>query len=513
VGLLFSGATPAAPGRLAWLHSLVPLGVIELSHFVGSLAGALLLLVSQGLARRLDAAYFAAVAAVVVGVAASLLKGADYEEATLLLLLLVVMLLARSGFDRRAAFFGTRFTPGWIASSLGALGASMWLGLFAFQHVEYSGELWWQFELHGEAPRFLRASVGAAIAILLFGLARLLRRTPPDVPEPTDEDLASASAILIGQSSTVPYLVYLRDKALLFDERRRGFVMYGVRGRTWAALSDPVGPSECVPDLIRLFLERCRESAGVPVFYEVRKEGLHHYADFGLTCVKLGEEARVDLSRFTLEGAAAARFRQAVRRIERAGATFRVLAGDALPPIVDRLEEVSREWLREKAAAEKGFSLGFFDRDYVSRFPVAVVERDGRIVAFASLWPGPDRHELSADLMRYGPEAPNGVMEALFVHIMVWGREQGYRYFSLGMAPLSGFEASPIARFWTRAGRFLYEHGEAFYNFQGLRAYKEKFNPRWEPRYLAYPGGLHLPFIIADVSALVAGGYRKILFK
>ncbi len=81
------------------------------------------------------------------------------------------------------------------------------------------------------------------------------------------------------------------------------------------------------------------------------------------------------------------------------------------------------------------------------------------------------------------------------------------------MAPLSGFEQSPVASLWNRMGAFIYEHGESLYNFQGLRAYKDKFNPVWEPRYLACPGGLRLPGILADVSALVAGGYRRIFLK
>jgi phosphatidylglycerol lysyltransferase len=104
-------------------------------------------------------------------------------------------------------------------------------------------------------------------------------------------------------------------------------------------------------------------------------------------------------------------------------------------------------------------------------------------------------------------------MEALFVHLMIWARDRGYRMFALGMAPLSGFQDSPVASLWTRLGSFVYEHGDAVYNFQGLRAYKEKFDPVWEPRYLAYPGGLRLPRIMADVSALVAGGYRHIFRK
>jgi phosphatidylglycerol lysyltransferase len=149
----------------------------------------------------------------------------------------------------------------------------------------------------------------------------------------------------------------------------------------------------------------------------------------------------------------------------------------------------------------------------VERFPVAVVEQAGRIVAFANLWPGPNTIELSVDLMRYRHDAPNGVMEGLMVYVMRWGKEQGYRSFSLGMAPLAGFEDSPVAPLWTRLGSFLYAHGDTFYNFHGLRAYKDKFHPAWQSRYLAYTGGFTLPRTLADVAALIAGGYRRILLK
>jgi phosphatidylglycerol lysyltransferase len=104
-------------------------------------------------------------------------------------------------------------------------------------------------------------------------------------------------------------------------------------------------------------------------------------------------------------------------------------------------------------------------------------------------------------------------MEALLVHLMKWAHEQKYRRFALGMAPLSGFEDSPVASLWNRLGAFVYEHGEAIYGFQGLRAFKEKFNPIWEPRYLVYPGGFRLPRIMADVSVLVAGSYREVFRK
>lgn len=513
VVLVASGATPAAPGRLDFVGRVFPVGAIETSHFLGSIAGAGLLVVAHGLRRRLDAAFYLAAGLIVAGMVASLVKGADIEEAVLLLLVLAALVRARSAFDRRAAFYAARFSPAWLAALGGALGASIWLGFFAFKHVDYSTDLWWRFELAGEASRFLRASVGAAVVVLLAGVAQLIGHPTRELERPDDDSVDRAAGIVALQPQTGGNLVFLRDKGLIFDPSERGFVMYGVQGRSWVAMGDPVGPPEVHAPLIRAFLERADDYGASPMFYEVGHSGLHEYADVGLALVKLGEEALVDLRPFGLDGGAGSRFRQTVRRLEREGGSFRILPPGDAAAAVPRLREISDEWLVHKAVAEKGFSLGFFDEDYLRRFPIGVVERDGVIQAFANLWPGAAGHELSVDLMRYSADAPKGVMEALLVHLMLWGKEQGYRRFSLGMAPLSGFRDSPVASRWHRTGAFLYEHAERVYGFQGLRAFKEKFNPVWEPRYLACQGGLALPRAVADVSALIAGGYRQIFMK
>jgi phosphatidylglycerol lysyltransferase len=511
--LLWSGATPASPGRLDLMDRLLPLGVVEGSHLIGSVVGAGLLILSQGLARRLDAAYYLTSILMVVGMAASLLKGFDYEEATLLLFVLVALRRAHSAFDRRAAIFETPFSPAWMAALAGSLAASIWLGFFAFKHVDYSNELWWQFELHGEASRFLRASVGALVVAILVVFARLLRHAAPAITPPTPADLSDAESLIARQPTTTPNLVLLADKAVLFDESRQAFLMYGVQGRTWVAMGDPVGPEELMPELIRSFIEKCDDFGGAPAFYEIGPKHMHRYADFGFTFVKLGEEATMNLAGLSLDGGRGKRYRQAMRRLERDGCVFRVVPAADVPALLPQLRAVSDDWLRHKAGSEKGFSLGFFDEAYLRRFPVAVVEREARVLAFGNLWMGADRIELSLDLMRYAEDAPQGVMEALLVHLAVWGHAEGYQRLALGMAPLSGFEQSPVATLWSRVGAFLYEHGDAVYSFQGLRAFKDKFDPSWEPRYLAYPGGLSLPRILADTSALIAGGYRELLLK
>ena len=511
--LLFSGATPAARWRLASLRTLIPLPVLELSHLVGSIAGAALLLLANGIQKRLDGAYLTAVSLLSVGVVVSLLKGLDYEEALALALMLAALLPSRRHFYRRASLTGEWMSPAWIAATALVLLASVWLGFFSYKHVEYSNDLWWKFAFSGDAPRFLRATVGALGVALLFAVARLLRPAPPAAASVGGDDLARVRAIVERSPRTQANLALLGDKRFIFSEDGDAFIMYGVSGRSWVALGDPVGPADAMSELVWRFGELCDRHADWPVFYEVGRNQLHLYLDLGLTVMRLGEEARVRLDEFTLEGHDRKWLRHVHRRLEAEGCSFEIVPREGVPALIPDLKVVSDAWLAAKGTREKGFSLGLFSPEYVSQFAVAVVRREGRLAAFANVWTAADREELSVDLMRFLRDAPNGVMEYMFVKLMLWGREQGYRWFNLGMAPLSGMQEHALAPLWMRLGALLYRHGENFYNFQGIRQYKDKFAPVWEPKYLASPGGLALPRIVTNVAALIAGGLRGVVLK
>lgn len=344
-----------------------------------------------------------------------------------------------------------------------------------------------------------------------FALARLFRRPRP---APADgEALERARPIIERAVCTYPNLAYRGDKTLMFSPQDDAMLMYGRIGRSWIAMGDPVGPEEAARALARRFRDECVRHGGWSVFFEVRPEHLPWYFDLGLTLTQLGEEARVALAGFDLQRPELARVRQARARLARAGCRFEVLPRDAVPAALPALRRVSQAWLGRKATREKGFSNASFDEAYLTFFPVAVVRHDGEIVAFANLWQGAGREELSVDLMRYLPDAPSGTMDFLFSELLQWGRSQGYRWFNFGMAPLSGLDAGAGAPLWHRLATFVYRHGEHFYNFRGLRAYKEKFRPEWTPLYLASPGGAALPAVLLDVTALIAGGYAGIFSR
>ena len=511
--LLLSSATPSATGRAESIGRWLPLPLIEVSHFLGSLIGVALLLLARAVQQRVETGWFAGLALLGAGALASLAKGLDWEEAAVLAALFLALLPCRPFFYRRSSLVGQSFTPDWIVGIALALVGTAVVTIFAYRHIEYSHELWWHFELEGHAPRSLRALLGACGLVAAFALARLLRPAVADVLLPGAAELERARAIVAEAPRSIACVALVGDKHLLFHESGGAFVMYGVEGRSWIAMGDPVGPPEARRELAWRFVELADRHGGRASFYEVSHVDLPLYLDLGLSLRKLGEEARVALAAFSLSGGRRAKLRHARSRMEREGCRFEVVPPSAVASLLDEAQAVSDAWLAHKRTREKRFSLGRFERAYLARLPLAVMRRGDKVIAFANVWPGGAKEELSIDLMRHVPDAPNGTMDALFAELMLWGQEQGFRWFSLGMAPLSGFERNRLAPLWNRVGWLLFRYGEHFYNFQGLREFKDKFDPVWEPRYLACPGGLGDPLVLTRVASLVSGGVRGVVAR
>ncbi len=511
--LLFSGATRALPGRMAILRDVLPLSVLEVSHLLASVIGMLLLILARGLQRRLDAAYWLTLVLLLAGAVFSLLKGIDYEEATLLTLLAMALAPAHRLFYRRASLFTTSFSIGWIGAILAVLGCATWLVLFSYKHVDYSADLWWEFSFHqGGAPRALRALVAAAAAGMLFALASLIRPVQLHREPPSEADLDRALPLIKRFPSAQAHLALMGDKSLLFDAAHQAFVMYGVEGRSWVTMGDPVGSDDDVRrELVWAFLEQCEYAGGWPVFYQVSPADLDLYLEVGMNLLKIGEEARVRLDAFNLDGKSKKVLRNTVNKLTREGLRLEIVPAESVAPLLPRLKEISDAWLHDKNVREKRFSLGAFDPHYLVRNPMALVWQNDRLVAFANLFLNDTREEASVDLMRFLPDGPTGIMDYLFVELMQWAQAEGYRWFNLGMAPLAGLQNRRQAPLWNRFGALVFGRGERFYNFRGLQRYKDKFDPEWEPRYMAVPGGIALPMILANVASLISGGLSGVV--
>ncbi|WP_411836111.1 bifunctional lysylphosphatidylglycerol flippase/synthetase MprF [Pseudomonas chlororaphis subsp. aurantiaca] len=506
VVLLFSGVTPEIDTRLQHIGFLIPHRLVDASHFGASLVGVLCLLLAQGLRRRLSAAWILTTILLLVGAVLSLLKGFDWEEASLMTLTASLLAIFRRSFYRPSRLTELPFSPLYLVASVCVLGASIWLLLFAYQDVPYSHQLWWQFTLDADAPRGLRSLLGAAVLLVVVSLTWLLRTARPVIHLPNGEELDRAAKILMASSQPDGGLSLTGDKALLFHPNDDAFLMYARRGRSLVALYDPIGPTQQRAEMIWQFRDLCDVHHARPVFYQVRAENLPYYMDIGLTAIKLGEEARVDLTRFDLEakGKEMKDLRYTWNRGTRDGLSLEIHEAGHAP--MDELKVISDAWLTGKNVREKGFSLGRFSEDYLKHFRIAIIRFEGRPVAFANLLETYSHDLASLDLMRAHPEAPKLTMEFMMVGLIQHYKNHGYARFSLGMVPLSGLQPRRGAPLTQRLGSMVFRRGEQLYNFQGLRRFKDKFQPDWEPRYMAVPAGLDPLVALADTAALIAGG-------
>ena len=497
------------PPTDAWaekLERLLPLGFVESGALFSSIIGAALLVIAHGLLRRVEGAWWLGMTALLAGVAASLANGLDYDRAALLFGAALVLFSARREFYRPTRLTRNVLGLRWSLMMICLAGALIGVLHFAHRATAFESDLWWQFASDKAAPRALRASLSgtAMIALLLLVFALRPGRSLAAMPGPAELD--QAARIVAAQPRPDAMLALTGDKALLFSDSGDSFLMYRTQGRSMVALHGPVGRPEEARDLAWSFHDAALAANCRPVFYAVSASSL--WIDMGLVLHKLGEEAIVDLAGFSLDGPSRKRLRTTYNRAQRDGLSFEVLTPPHAPALLAELREISEAWLASKAGAEKGFSVGAFDPDYLDRTPLALIRHDGRITAFANLWVTEAKSRAALDLMRHRADAPSGMMEFLFTSLLLHFKAEGFAEFSLGNAPLSGLEARRGARLSTHLGAFVYRHGGQFYNFEGLRGFKQKFDPRWDPVYVAVPPRSNLALVAADLVTLI-GSARK----
>jgi glycosyltransferase 2 family protein len=303
-------------------------------------------------------------------------------------------------------------------------------------------------------------------------------------------DLARADAILALANFCDPQAnaALLGDKRFLFSPSGKSFISYGVKGKIWLALGGPIGQLEEANALVQAFLDRAQSARAKPSFYGVGPQFDAFVSAFNFRRLKTGERAILNLETFSLDGKTRQVIRTHRNRHIKQGCTVQVEGPGAVRANLARLTQLSDQWLSYQSGGEKGFGLGRFDVHYIDRLPLATVRlASGEIAAFATLWPTADKSRIGVDLMRYGDDGPNGVMDFLFAEMFLWAKAEGYKIFDLNTSPAAGVMPSWEAPILTSMATLAYKHGEKIYNFQGVRRFKSKFHPDWEDVYMAAP--------------------------
>lgn len=483
--------------------------------------GLSLLYMAAQLARRKRRAWQFVVWALAISGLLHLVKGLDYEEA----------LLCFSG----VAFLWTvrcQFTAGHDPASLLAAARGLLLAVaavmvygfagFAMLHGQFGGQIgrdtdyvtstltwFFTFDNSDVFPRTARArwfvesldviGMAAMSAALLAAMRPILQRS-----RPTEQEREEARAALVRYGRLdIAHFCLLDDKSYFWNASRTAFIAYKTVGNIAIALGDPITPDDEAFALAQAFIAMCETHDWRPAFYQVTPAFGRVAEQAGLSLLKIGEDALLALQAFTLEGKQAKSFRQTLSSLERQGVTARMvdLASERDALGLD-LERISSAWLRAKHGSEKTFSLGYFDLDGMERHPLMVAfDAGGRPVAFESLVPMYAADGYAGDLNRCLPDAPKRIQEFLILNTARWLKEKRYRWYGQGLAPLAttGDPTPGDPPMSERAVALLFRHFNVFYGFIGLRAFKEKFGPIWESRYLAYPGLALLPKVAAAI--------------
>jgi phosphatidylglycerol lysyltransferase len=522
---VLSGVTPSEPARVRQISSWSPLFLRHGGHLAAALAGFALLLLAVNLARRKRAAWAMTMAVLVVSMASHMVKGLDFEETAVAAALALFLLSRRHHFQALSDPPSVRQGL-WVL--LGALAFTLLYGVTGFYLLDHHFSvnfglgaalrqtvvMFTQLYDPGLEPvtRFGRwfADSIYAVSVASVGLALFLIVRPVLLRRPaTAHERGRARAIVEAHgSSSLARMALLEDKSYHFTPGG-SVIAFVVKNRVALALGDPIGPPEDAAAAIAGFVAHCTRNDWRAAFYQTFPDRLELYRSAGLETLCIGHEAVVDLASFSLEGRAMKPLRGAANRLQRAGARAVVVEPPLDGRLLAELRDVSDEWLATMHGSEKRFSLGWFDDDYLRQGPVMTVTGPaGGIRAFANLLPEYRRNELTVDLMRYRRDVESGTMDFLFVELFRWARERGYDSFNLGLSALALVGSHPDSPAVERALGFIYEHVNRFYSFKGVHDFKDKFAPRWEPRYLVHPGAASLPavalaLILADSGTSV----------
>ena len=350
---------------------------------------------------------------------------------------------------------------------------------------------------------FLNSVYVSFTAVVLYAVYIIMQ--PYTHSEPKKEEILSHASELVHQfgSSVMDYFKVYKDKHICFSTDDKGFISYKIARNYAVVLENPVcADMHAMQSIIREFDQYCRRSGLISLYYRIPESSREIYSQLKKRSLIIGQEAIVDNDTFSLSGKNMKSVRNALNKIESSGFTLKIYEPPLKQGLIQKLHQVSDTWLKKNGLEEVGFSQGVFDPREIRNQTVLTIENaEEQVLAFLNIVPDFAINEGTYDLIRMSDEAPNGAIDFLLVNLFAYFKEKQIRYVNIGLAPMAGIEkAENISE---RVLKFAYEKIKNFDHYRGLREYKEKFNPNWENRYIAYSNDfelLMLPSILKEVS-------------
>lgn len=499
VMMVLSATIPQAFQEFKWLARLNPLSFHLVSQFPSILLGFLLIIMGRGIAARVKRAYLPTIITLAVALGYTIFLDFSWGVIGYLGILLVIVIFSKPELFREQLVYSweMRTFDGVIFAALTLL--YLGIGVYNLPRFPHHNHRFVSFLFFPSEKVWLSGFLAIILMTLFIYLfLRYLGGVKHQLGEPVNDARVLKLLDTYGGNGD-SQLIFLKDKVMSLYKNDEGEETVLFQFKTYndkvVLMGDPSGKKSDFPAALAQLVNEADRWGYHLVLYEVTEEFVLMMHDFGYDFMKMGEEAHVDLPTFTTSGKKMKSQRAVLNRIERENYQFEVVNPPFSDDFMNELQAVSDEWLAGRR--EKGFSLGYFSRDYLSHAPIAVVkDEQGAIVSFANFMPTYSKEEGTIDLMRHSKSAPSGVMDFLFIHLFDYMRDEGVQFFNLGMAPLANVGTSRKSFFQERVASLIYQFGSRFYSFQGLKDYKEKYATSWISKYTLYSRDSSLIYVM-----------------
>lgn len=506
---IISAITPAIPVRLTLVRNLLPNDLIVISNTLVLFLGLVLVMLSIFLLQGSKRAWYAAIFITGFSLVGHLFKAADFEEAILAFTAGATLWYTRS-------FYKLKPNPHFVSFNylvlIYAAVAVLAYGVLGFYFIDkrHFGidfridqalkavlELFFLIDDKALAPRtafgerFEDSIYISGSLLILFVIFSLLR---PYFSKPfnSKEDFESANALLnLYGKSALDYFKTYPDKLLFFNADRSAFISFKITRHFAIVLEDPVAENDAARmAIVNSFEIFCQENGFISAYYRVPETSLDFYKSMGKKWIPIGEEAVLNLNTFTMDGGKMKTTRSAVNRLTAEGFELKVYHNPIKLGVLQKLEKVSEEWLKELDQKEVAFTQGVFDSNILKEQVILTIEdQEEKVYAFLNLIPDYAPGEATYDLIRKVTDAPNGILDMLLAKTFLYLKAEGYQSVNMGLAPLSGMEDVNVTQ---KTIKYAYDNFKIFGQFKGLRKYKDKFFPSWNKKYLIYSNNYHL---------------------
>jgi len=517
---LISVLTPAIPDRIAILDKLLPQIAISVSNYSVFVVGVLLIILAIYLLQGVKRARRITLFLLAISVIGHLVKGIDYEEAIISFTAFFSLMITHRFYNVKSLpLFRTSWWKIWVVSFTSLIIYTIIATFFlekshmGFDYnfadaIEASFRFIFFFDSSQYIPatgfgQFFIASIhwfsgGLLIAAILLAVKPIFDyNTESDAKE-----IAHAKLLVKNYgNSALDYFKYYPDKLFFF--KKDGFLAYKIHKNYAVVLELPVCETKSTQKkLLTEFEEYARENGLRTFYYRIPEDSIKWFNKLNKKILLIGQEAILNLETFSLSGSKMHPLRNAINKAKKEGYTFHVYPSPVKDGIIQKLKQVSDEWLKKPGKTESIFSQGIFLPEELKETTVLTIENaEDKIVAFLNIIPDYAKSEGTYDLIRTADSAPTGIIYFLLTEMFEFFRQQGISKVNLGMVAFTGnIEPRNMAE---RSMKFALENLRSLSHFKGLYSFKEKFNPDWVKKYLVYDSDydlIYFPSILKAIS-------------